>query len=74
MSQVIKAFFIVSDPLLALRVKFIISSMGLLIFIAKRVHILTKDMLKILKCFQNLILYILGVELSIVCIFVFQYF
>ena len=74
MSQVIKAFFIVSDPLLALRVEFIVSSMGLLIFIAKRVHILTKDMLKILKCFQNLILYILGVELSIVCIFVFQYF
>ena len=74
MSQVIKAFFIVSDPLLALRIEFIISSMGLLIFIAKRVHVFAKDLLKILECFQNLILYILWVELSIVCIFVFQYF
>ena len=74
MSQVVKAFFIVSDPLLALRVEFIIGSVGLLVFIAERVHIVTKDMLKILKCFQNLILYILRVELSIICIFVFQYF
>ena len=38
-SQLVEAFFIVSDPLLALRVKFVISSMGLLVFIAKRVHI-----------------------------------
>ena len=74
MSQVIKLFFIVSDPLLALRVKFIIGSVGLLIFITERVHILSKHILKILKGFQNLILYILGVKLSIVCIFVFQNF
>ena len=51
MSQVVKAFFIVSDPLLALRVKFVISSMGLLVFITKRVHIFAEDMLKILECF-----------------------
>ena len=71
MSQIVKAFFIVSDPLLALRVKFVISSMGLLVFIAERVHIFAKYLLKILKCFQNLILYVLGVELRVVCIFVF---